>query len=341
MDKFAVLPASERTAYFERAAANLSISPELVEKDFWVCWILKQLFLLEDVGAHLTFKGGTSLSKCYNAIQRFSEDIDIAIERKYLEHGRSIEPSLDESNKENKKRIEELISSAQAAIHRKILPQLRQGVVDVLGNNSQWSIEPDSDDPLQQTLLFMFPATVAKSVNDYVKPAVKIELGARADNWPAQSVRIVPYVSEVFPAALAVQPAAVRVLSAERTFWEKAMILHRLYHSPEDKGISKRMSRHYYDIYEMGRAGIFEKASGQVELMKSVVNFNRLFFKYSWLNYDEAKPGSFRMVPRDAERLKSLKADYRQMEPMFFKDPPTFDQIIAGLQDIEDRINRI
>ncbi len=141
MDRFAVLPASEKAAYFEMTAANLGISPELIEKDFWVCWILKQLFSLEDFGVHITFKGGTSLSKCYNAIQRFSEDIDIAIERKYLEHGKSMDPSTDESNKENKRRIEELLASAQAAIHKKILPGLRQKAVDVFGKNDQWAIE--------------------------------------------------------------------------------------------------------------------------------------------------------------------------------------------------------
>ena len=341
MDRFAVLPASQKVAYFEMTAANRSISPELVEKDFWVCWTLKQLFSLEDSGAHLTFKGGTSLSKCYNAIQRFSEDIDIAIERKYLEHGKSIEPSIEASHKENQRRIEELLAAARIAIHNKILPQLRQKMSGILGDNGQWAIEVDPDDSFRQTLLFMFPAAIAKDVNDYVRPAVKIELGARADHWPAQAVQIVPYVAEVLRDALVIRPAAVKVLSAQRTFWEKAMILHRLYHSPDDKAISKRMSRHYYDLYEMGRAGIFEKALEQVELMQSVVDFNRIFFRYSWLNYDEAKRGSFRLIPKDAQRLKSLKADYRQMQPMFFKDPPTFEQIISGLQGMEDRINKV
>lgn len=341
MDRFAVLPASEKSAYFEMTAADLGISPELVEKDFWVCWILKQLFSLEDSGAHITFKGGTSLSKCYKAIHRFSEDIDIAIERKYLEHGKNFEPSIQKSNKENKRRIEELLASAQAVIRNEILPQLRQKVGGVLGNNAQWRIDPDPDDPIGQTLLFMFPAAVLKGVNDYVKPAVKIELGARSDDWPAQFVGIVPYVAEVLRDTLSIQPATVKALSAQRTFWEKAMILHRLYHSPDDKAVARRMSRHYYDLYAMGQVGIFEKALEQVELIQSVVDFNRLFFRYQWLNYDDAKRGSFRLVPKDAERLKSLKADYLRMEPMFFKAPPTFNQIISGLQGMEDRINRV
>jgi hypothetical protein len=341
IDRFAVLPAVEKIPYFDMKAADLGILPDFIEKDFWVCWTLKQLFLLEGVGTHITFKGGTSLSKCYNAVYRFSEDIDIAIERKYLEHGKSIEPAFDQSNKENDRRIKELLAASKAVIHNEILPQLRQKVGEVLGNNGQWTIDLDPADPHQQTLLFFFPVAVAKSVNDYIKPVVKIELGARADDRPAQSVQILPYVADVLRDPLAVQPVTVKVLSAERTFWEKAMILHRLYHSPEEKAVAQRMSRHYYDLYEMGQAGIFEKALAEVELMQSVVDFNRLFYKYSWLNYDEAKRGSFRLVPKNAERLKALKADYRQMEPMFFKATPTLDEIISGLQDMEDRINNV
>src|SRR3989338_1082515 len=341
MDRFAVLSASEKIPYFDTIAAKLDILPELIEKDFWVCWTLKQLFSLKDPGSHITFKGGTSLSKCYNAIQRFSEDIDIAIERKYLEHGRDIEPSSEVSNKENQRRIEELMTAARAVIRKQILPGLRRKAGDILGKNDRWSIYLGPGDPLEQTLLFVFPTAVVKTAHDYVKPAVKIELGARADHWPAESVQITPYVAEALDDALVVQPVTVKVLSAERTFWEKAMIPHRLYHSPDDKAISKRMSRHYYDLYAMSQAGIFERALKDVELMQSVVNFNRLFFRYSWLNYDEAKRGSFHLVPKDTERLKSLKADYRQMEPMFFKDPPTFDEIIAGLRKMEDRINKV
>ena len=351
MDRFAVLPASEKTPYFDTMADRLGILPEMVEKDFWVCWTLEKLFSLKNIGARITFKGGTSLSKCYNAIERFSEDVDIAIERKFLarpdkperragEHGKDIEPSVDVSNKENQRRIEELMASARAAIRKQFLPELRRQVEKILGKSDQWSIDLDPKDPLEQTLLFVFPKAAIKTDREYVMPIVKIELGARSDDWPAQSVQVSPYVADILRDALAVQPITVKVLSAERTFWEKAMILHRLYHSPEDKAVSKRMSRHYYDLCAMNKAGIFEKALKDVKLMQSVVEFNRLFFRYSWLNYDEAKRGSFRLIPKDAERIKSLKADYRQMEQMFFKDQPAFDEIVTALKKMEDRINQ-
>ncbi len=156
MDRFAVLPASEKIPYFDTMANKLGIFPELVEKDFWVCWTLKQLFSLKDIGAHITFKGGTSLSKCYNAIERFSEDVDIAIERKYLEHGKDIEPSVEVSNKENQRRIKELMASARTAIRKQILPELRRKAGDIFGEDNQWSIDLNPKDPLEQTLLFFF-----------------------------------------------------------------------------------------------------------------------------------------------------------------------------------------
>ena len=124
MDKFALLTHKDKRAYFEVAAANLNVMPQLVEKDFWVCWILKVLFPLQGIGAHLTFKGGTSLSKCYNVIQRFSEDIDVSIERIFLSRTRAIELDKEKSNKENQRRLKELQLVCQAKIDEIILPGL-------------------------------------------------------------------------------------------------------------------------------------------------------------------------------------------------------------------------
>src|SRR3990167_7678437 len=124
MDKFISLDAKDKRAYFEVAAANLNIMPQLVEKDVWVGWILKVRCSLPEVGTHLTFKGGTSLSKCYNVIKRFSEDIDISIERPFLSNSRAIEPDQKESSKENQKRLKELQLVCKNKIDEIILPAL-------------------------------------------------------------------------------------------------------------------------------------------------------------------------------------------------------------------------
>lgn len=227
MDKFALLLHKDKRAYFEVAAANLNIMPQLVEKDFWVCWVIKILFSLPEVGSHLTFKGGTSLSKCYNVIKRFSEDIDISIERPFLSKNHGIEPDKGKSNKENQKRLKELQLVCKTKIDEVIVPSLKQSIGVVLSDKGEWKLELDVEDLAGQTVLLTFPHAMMSNVESYVRSSVKIEFGARADHWPVETATIVPYVANVSD-NLSIDGSSVRVLAAERTFWEKATILHMI-----------------------------------------------------------------------------------------------------------------
>lgn len=339
MNKFALLPPKDKRAYFAVAAANLNIMPQLVEKDFWVCWILKILFSLPETGEHLTFKGGTSLSKCYNVIKRFSEDIDISIERPFLSNSRAIEPDKKESSKENQKRLKELQLVCKNKIDEIILPALRRSITAVLPDKKGWKIQLDSEDEDGQTVLFIFPHAMTSDAESYVRSSVKIEFGARSDHWPVETVTIVPYIANV-SGAQAVEGASVRVLAAERTFWEKATILHMIYHYPSEKNVPPRMSRHYYDIYAMMDSPIYKRALESIALLKHVADHKTLFFKANWAHYDTAKPGSLRLVPRD-NQVSQLKSDYRQMQQMFFEEPPAFERIIEQMKVHEDKINGV
>jgi hypothetical protein len=339
MDKFVSLDAKDKRAYFEVAAANLNIMPQLVEKDFWVCWILKVLFSLPEVGEHLTFKGGTSLSKCFNVIKRFSEDIDISIERPFLSKTKAIEPGKDKSNKENQKRLKELQEVCKTKIGEVIVPSLKQAIAMVLPNKKEWSLVLDEDAPDGQTVLFTFPHAMMSTVESYVKSSVKLEFGARADHWPVETATIVPYIVNV-PGERVVEGVSVRVLAAERTFWEKATILHMIYHRPAEKNVPPRMSRHYYDIYAMAGSPIYKKALEHISLLKDVAEHKSLFFKDNKAHYEEANPSGLRLLPRE-DQMSVLKNDYRQMQQMFFEEPPMFDQIIEKLRILEKEINRI
>ena len=169
MDKFLSLNAKDKRAYFEVSAANFNIMPQLIEKDFWVCWILKVLFSLPEVGEHFTFKGGTSLSKCYNVIKRFSEDIDISIERPFLFKAKAIEPDKEKSNKENQKRLKELQAACKAKIDEVIVPSLRQAIMAALPDKKEWKLGLDAEDPDSQTVLFTFPHAMISNVESYVR----------------------------------------------------------------------------------------------------------------------------------------------------------------------------
>ena len=339
MDKFVLLSDKDKRAYFEVAAANLNVMPQLVEKDFWVCWILEILFSLQGIGDHLTFKGGTSLSKCYNVIGRFSEDIDVSIERPFLSRARAIEPDKEKSNKENQRRLKELQLACQSKINEIILPKLKQAIASVISDKGEWKIQLDPDDACKQTILFAFPHVMISSMKSYVKSAVKIEFGARSDHWPVETSTIVPYVADV-SGELTIEGASVRVLAAERTFWEKATILHMIYYYPSEKNVPPRMSRHYYDLFAMADSPIYKKALESISLLKHVSEHKSLFFKANWAHYDEAKPGTLRLVPRD-NQVSQLKNDYRQMQQMFFKKPPSLEHIIEKLRVIEEQINGI
>jgi len=168
---------------------------------------------------------------------------------------------------------------------------------------------------------------------------VKIEMGARADHWPCETKTITPYVAEAFPQGFREASCAVRVLSVERTFWEKATILHAEFHRPPDKAIPDRFSRHYCDFYDLIRKGVSKSATAKLELLARVAEHKALFFKSSWARYGEAVNGTLRVAPPE-HRLKALREDYAKMQQMFFGEPPDFGRMIDTLKQWEAEFNQ-
>ena len=339
MDDFAKLSPEERKIYFEGTATPRNMQVQIVEKDFWVCWTLKELFRLPQIGEHLFFKGGTSLSKVFKVIERFSEDIDVSIDRGFLGFGGANEPEAGGSNKEKQRRIEALRTACQKKISTDLLPALEAAVTSKIPSNEKWSLRPDDDDPDRQTLLFDYPASFAPDATGCVRRAVKIEMGARADHWPCQTKTVTPYVAEQFPKGFREASCALKVLSAERTFGEKAAILHAEFHRPADKPMPERFSRHYCDFYELIRKGVAKPAMAKLDLLARVAEHKNLFFKSSRAKYGEATNGTLRVAPPE-HRLKPLRADHMRMQQMFFGEPPDFDKVIALLNQWESEFNQ-
>jgi len=338
MDDFARLPSVERRLYFEQTAARLGLSAQVIEKDFWVCWSLKRLFALDGFREHLTFKGGTTLSKVYRVIERFSEDIDIAIERDFLGFGGPNNPEEGKTGKEQQRRIDRLKLACQTAITDQLMPQLLTALTAALGRGADWLLSLDPADPDRQTLLFAYPGSIRGDLSPYFSTSVRIEFGARSDHFPVEQASVTPYVADAYPEAVGEPQARVRVLTAVRTFWEKATILHALHHQPEGKRVGPRVSRHYYDIYQLSRSPVLEQALNCVALLDRVAMFKSVYFKVGWAKYEAARTGHLRLTP-PTHVLDQFRKDYRDMRPMFFREPPTFDQILAVLPDLEQRIN--
>ncbi|HYG33298.1 MAG TPA: nucleotidyl transferase AbiEii/AbiGii toxin family protein [Clostridia bacterium] len=340
MDRFVRLDPQERRIFFEGTATSRNLQGPIIEKDFWVCWTLKELFNLPEIGEHLIFKGGTSLSKVFRVIERFSEDIDVSIDRGFLGFAGDNEPEAAKSAKQKRRRIEDLRTACQRTIAGKLAPALNIAITSKLPIAEKWSLRADEDDPDQQTLLFEYPTCFGSDLTGYIRRAVKIEMGARSDHWPFEIMEITPYVAEQFPKGFVKPSCAVKVLSAERTFWEKATILHAEFHRPADKPFPERYSRHYYDFYELIRSGVSQSAVANLELLERVVEHKSLFFKSSWTNWYDAVNGNLHIAPPEF-RLKALRDDYAKMQQMFFGQPPEFEVMMATLHQWESEFNRI
>jgi Nucleotidyl transferase AbiEii toxin, Type IV TA system len=342
MDTAARLSAEERAVLFNEAGAARGFANAIVEKDFWVCWTLKRLFSLPETDVlALVFKGGTSLSKAYGAIRRFSEDIDISFDRTALGYKNERDPG-NASNRQASALLENLAADVRKYIATVLLPNLEGAITVELGTpgNAKWRLSIDPDDP--QSLIFQYPPcheTGDYAALDYIRPRVKLECGARGDPWPKEKRSIRPYAAEEFPEAFLAAIVEVDVLALRRSFWEKATLLHAEYHRAPDSPTPKYISRHYYDVAMLADHKDGPAAISDVDLLRAVAEHKSVFFRSAWAHYETARPGTLHLRP-NSDRIADLRADYRDMQPMMFDYPaPTFEDIMKRLESLEHLIN--
>lgn len=213
---------------------------------------------------------------------------------------------------------------------------LNEIIISKIGKNN-WKLEIDKDDG--QTILFYYPKITTKE-SEYIRPLVKIELGARSDHWPVGMQKISPYVAEILPEPFKNMDAEIRVLNIERTFWEKATILHQYAHYPENKIVPERQSRHYFDFYCLLNSEGKVKALLSVDLLGKVAAHKTLYFKSAWANYNSAKQGTLKLIPGE-EVKNAMEADYKAMSEMFAGDIPDWKTIISLIQEFEEEFNRM
>lgn len=332
------LSLEDRRLACEQVEAEMQLDRASVEKDFWVCWTLRELTTLPGIGEHLTFKGGTSLSKGWGLIERFSEDIDIVVDREMLGFGGDASPEKAPSRNQRTRRLDELREKCRGWIQGPLKDALASRITSSLGSNG-WTLEIDPDVEDGQCLLFQYPSAFADGKKPYVGRAVKIEMGGRSDDWPDEQREIRPYLAQHVGALAEGAAFSVATLTAERTFWEKAMLLHEETFRPDDKPRGRRMSRHYYDLHCLITKGVADRAAVDKELFKRCAEHRQVFFRQNWVDYDTLKPGSLRVRPADAH-VADWRKDYEQMQgPMFFGNAPAFDDILKSVIDFERRFN--
>lgn len=329
-----LLGKDNRKNFFEVAAYEDQKSFEVIEKDYWVVWTLDRLFSIPEISSHLTFKGGTSLSKIFGVIERFSEDIDVSIEREFLGFGEDKNPENLSSKSKQKALLDDISKASSHYIQNKLLNDLTTAIASRLKIDEEWKIVTDSDD--SQTLLFHYPSLSTKG--GYIRPIVKIEMGARAEHWPVSEHKIQSYAKMALKDKVHEPEVTVRVLNAERTFWEKATILHQYAHLPNDKKMPIRFSRHWYDFFKLLNSPIKKKALSSGDLLERVANHKKVYFSSGWANYDQARKGSLKLIPLDRV-LNDLKKDYELMNPMFFGEIPDWGEIMNTIKEFENEFN--
>jgi Nucleotidyl transferase AbiEii toxin, Type IV TA system len=330
---FLTLPPEERRLYIEQAAARRNVSPVILEKDLWVCWLLGILFQSEFAGS-LVFKGGTSLSKVFGVIERFSEDIDLSLSPAFLNL-----PDAGATRNQASKWMTRAEAACGIAVRDQIGPMMEAAVVGILGNSERAWFESLTDPHTNSPVLLFHYASSQPAGLDYLSRSVKLEFGSLTDQQPVGRHPIRPWIAEVLPDAFVDWRCEVVALEVERTFWEKATILHTEYHRPAEKPTPDRFSRHYADTAALAKHPSASRAIDQHDLRDRVVAWKGRFFSSSWASYDLAKPGTFRLVPPTA-RVSALRRDYQSMRDMYLTEPTLFDDVLAILADLERRINQ-
>jgi len=327
MNRIVNLEPHEREAIFSETAVKMKTTPAIIEKDYWVVWVLDKVFADDRLSKILMFKGGTSLSKAFNLIGRFSEDIDLILDWREVTKE---DPNQDRDSKTKQVKFNEQINEeAKQYIKEELLPQVQK----LLGAICTGKI--DEENPFNINITY--PATLKDS---YLRNEILLEIGPLASWMPYGSFEIVPYVVHHFPTLFDQYGCKVNVILAKRTFWEKATILHQEANRTQDKHLPSRYARHYYDLAMMAKSGVRNEALADLELLEQVVDFKMKFYPATWAKFDEAKPGTLKLVP-SAFRMGELAKDYKAMENMIFDKQLSFEEIISTLQDLEDEINAL
>ena len=337
--RFLAMSAQDRTLAFDNAALTLHLNAVIVEKDFWVSWLLGLLFAQPELAPFLVFKGGTSLSKVFGVIDRFSEDIELCLVPEFVGADAQGFDTLTSRVKRDAA-VLEMQRLCADKVQQVVLPLLEGANINALGTApaGKWlhyELDVDAKSPI---LYFRYP-TLPGHGFDYVRREVKLELGTLTDQQPTGRYPIAPLIASVFSPLFSDWKCEVVALELQRTFWEKATILHAEYHRPPDSPTPDRYARHYFDMVRLlahADAAQFLADKAQCE---RVVDWKSRVFARGWARYELACHGTFRLVP-PASRQVDLARDYATMRPMFMTEPPGFEALLMVLANAEKAINK-
>lgn len=332
--KLVDLSKDDRIDILDRVSAELNIRQrEVIEKDWWVTAVLRAMFSLP-YAKHLSFKGGTSLSKCWHLIDRFSEDIDIAIDREYL----GFSGALSKTQISDKLR-RAACTFVRETMQHDLAEQLYKNGIAKGKFKVNVDITPVSTtDP--EVININYDSVLSVSVDSpYVLPTVKVEVSGRSMSEPVSEVALNSMIDQVYPTAPFTEPTfPVRAVLPERTFLEKIFLLHEEFAKPKKMIRVDRMSRHLYDICQMLKTSVSDHAINNAELYRQVIEHRRTFIGLRGFDYDTLYPATLNIIPPDIV-VDLWKADYENMRRhMIYGESVSFEELIGHLRELNDRI---
>lgn len=327
------IPDKEKLLVYKGAAKRLQLSQMLdtIEKDWWVVQTLRLVFRMEE-GRYMVFKGGTSLSKGWGLIDRFSEDVDLGLSWIFF--------GFEENISRNKVK-EKLRKTSKEYLTNEFRKKLQEAFENE-GINDVEVVHKEKGDPDQDPVeLEIRYRSITENISNII-PQVRLEIGSRSMREPYTTRQIRSFVSEAFQEkTFAEAPVNIPCVNPERTFLEKLFLLHEEFQRPEEKIKSERMSRHLYDIYKISKTPFYKKAINNETLYRSIVAHREKFSRMGGVNYKSHYPPNLSPVP-PAEQMKSYQRDYENMQLGMIYDPVsvTFEKLIENTDRIAKEINK-
>lgn len=332
-DEYLEIGKRGQAAVLRNVSEKLNRSPLVLEKDIWVCWALRTLFRMPDA-PQMAFKGGTSLSKVFKVIDRFSEDVDITIDY------RSLSPKFDPfdlavSGAQRSRGCELLKDQVVSIVSEKIAPFFsRRLAKEALGGGA---IELEQGG--EAIRVSYESALPGLDSNSYMQSSILVEFGGRNTTQPMRKHLISPYVvghtmDLFFPTA------EIPVLAGERTFWEKATLIHVECNRSDFESRVERKSRHWYDLALLADHAIGATAISDLMLLRDVVQHKKVFFPSTQAQYEDCLSGGLKLIP-NPKSLAALERDYQAMDAagMFPSTPLPIADIIDRLSSLQEQVN--
>jgi len=335
-DSFFQLHGSDQLDILNTASNELSMSPQILEKDIWVCWTLRALFSMPDA-LPMAFKGGTSLSKIWNAIDRFSEDVDVTIDYRAFKTGFD-HTKGKLSNSKQRIENEKLQACVKDYTENTVAPYLTKKLKEDLKQDA-FKI---SLSECGEQLTIQYPC-VSKSDNSYIKDSVLLEFGGRNTLEPNAVHTIETYITKAKNIKGVDFPIAndVRAIDSLRTFWEKVTLIHAECNRNRFGSNVERLSRHWYDLSMLIDNVIkIPEILHNDSILREIIAIKKVFYYSASAEYDQCTNGELKLIPQGVA-LEHLASDYKQMivNGMFSGTIRTFEEVIEKLKKLEDLIN--